>query len=82
MDYRNIDNNYDLYYHTKRYYNGDINESQLNWILTERNFSKKEINNAKYDYYLVHVRTNLICNYFLFFCVLFSFIFLLWKIIF
>jgi len=81
MQYRNIDDNYDLYYHTKRYYNCEINESQLNWILKEKNFSKKEIDNAKHDYYLIHVRTNKICYYITIFLNIVLFIFLLWKTI-
>lgn len=46
MDYRNIDEDAKLLHHIKRYYNEEINETQLRYILNDANYSEREIDNA------------------------------------
>jgi len=58
MEYRNIDNDYNLYHHTKRFYKKELTEVQLRWILKDQNYSPKEISSAIEDYYLIHVRSS------------------------
>lgn len=53
---RNIDNDYNLYFHMKKYYKNEINEIQLNWILSQKKYSQKEIEQAIFDYHLVYIR--------------------------
>lgn len=57
MEYRNIDNDYILLHHVKRFYNKELTQTQLRWILKDQNYSNKEINSAIDDYYLIHVRS-------------------------
>jgi hypothetical protein len=57
MEYRNIDTDYVLYFVCKRYYCGQLNKDQVYWKLESEGYSKKEIDNAIYDYYLVYERT-------------------------
>jgi hypothetical protein len=58
MEYRNIDNDYKLYHHVKRFYNKELTEIQLKWILKDQNYSDKEISSAISDYYLIHIRSS------------------------
>ena len=57
MEYRNIDTDYMLYFVCKRYYSGELNQDQVYWKLESEGYSKTEIDNAIYDYYLVYERT-------------------------
>jgi len=66
VEYRNIDTDYILYKIIKRYYSREINLDQVYWTLESENYSKKEIDCAVYDYYLVYIRTNQIQNLFVF----------------
>lgn len=62
MDYRNIDTDYILYKTISRYWSGELNLDQLYWKLESEGYSKKEIDNAVYDHYLIYTRTNQIQN--------------------
>jgi hypothetical protein len=62
MDYRNIDTDYILYKTVGRYWSGELNLDQLYWKLESEGYSKKEIDCAVYDYYLIYTRTNQIQN--------------------
>lgn len=65
MDYRNIDEDAKLLHHIKRYYNEEINETQLRYILNDANYSEREIDNALNDYMLVHIKPIVYINYLL-----------------
>lgn len=63
MDYRNIDEDAKLLHHIKRYYNEEINETQLRYILNDANYSEREIDNALNDYVLVYIKPIVYINY-------------------
>lgn len=63
MEYRNIDEDAKLLHHIKRYYNEEINETQLRYILNDANYSEREIDNALNDYMLVHIKPMVYINY-------------------
>jgi len=56
VEYRNIDNDYVLYRTCKRYYARELNEDQAYWKLESEGYSKTEIENAIYEYYLIYER--------------------------
>jgi hypothetical protein len=63
MEYRNIDEDAKLLHHIKRYYNEEINETQLRYILNDANYSEREIDRALNDYMLVHIKPMVYINY-------------------
>lgn len=63
MDYRNIDEDAKLLHHVKRYYNEEINETQLRYILNEAHYSENEIDNALNDYKLIHIKPIVYIHY-------------------
>lgn len=63
MEYRNIDTDYQLLLNIKRYYNQELSLDQLYWKLESEGYSKKEVESAIYDYYLIYIRTNVIQNF-------------------
>jgi hypothetical protein len=63
MEYRNIDQDINLYNGAKRYWNDDqISREQLYWTLGDKGYSEKEIDYALGDYYYVYVWPNILIN--------------------
>lgn len=63
MEYRNIDQDINLYNGAKRYWNDDqISKEQLYWILGDKGYSEKEIDNAITDYYYIYIWPNILLN--------------------
>lgn len=56
VEYRNIDQDINLYHGAKRYWNYDqISKEQLYWILNDKGYSEKEIDSAITDYYYIYI---------------------------
>jgi len=65
-EYRNIDTDAKLLKFAKRYHAEDITLNQLEYIAGLEGYSKREIERAVYDYYLVYIRPEeLLKNYIL-----------------
>jgi hypothetical protein len=63
MEYRNIDQDINLLKGVRRYWGEDqISKEQLYWILEDKGYSEKEIENAITDYYYVYIWTNVLIN--------------------
>lgn len=69
MEYRNIDNDAKLLMHVRRFYQNEINENQLKYILNDANYSETEIENAISDYKLININPIIYMNYIAFFLV-------------
>ena len=80
MEYRNIDTDYILYFVCKRYYQGELNQDQVYWKLESEGYSKKEIENAIYDYYLIYVRVQKIQVFFVYCVIMMISASLIWYI--
>lgn len=65
-EYRNIDTDVKLLKFARRYHSEDITLNQLEYIAGLEGYSKKEIECAIYDYYLIYIRPDeLVKNYIL-----------------
>ena len=63
MEYRNIDQDIHLLKGVRRYWNDDqISKEQLYWILGDKGYSEKEIDNAITDYYYVYIWPTILIN--------------------
>lgn len=63
MEYRNIDQDIHLLKGVRRYWNDDqISKEQLYWILEDKGYSEKEIDNAITDYYYVYIWPTILIN--------------------
>jgi hypothetical protein len=64
VEYRNIDQDINLYHGAKRYWNNDdqISKVQLYWTLGDKGYSETEIDNAITDYYYVYIWPNILIN--------------------
>lgn len=74
MSYRNIDEDINLYKGAKRYWSDQITKNQLYWVLGDKGYSEKEVDRAIDDYYVIHIHSEILINYILYFC---SFVILL-----
>lgn len=81
VEYRNIDTDYVLYRVVSRYWSGEISLDQVYWKLESEGYSKREIELAIYDYYLVYIRTNKIQNVFMFVCIFSLIIYLVYFLV-
>jgi hypothetical protein len=55
-EYRNIDTDAKLLKFARRYHTEDITIDQLEYVAGLEGYSKREIERAIYDYYLIHIR--------------------------
>ena len=63
IEYRNIDQDIHLLKGVRRYWNDDqISKEQLYWILGDKGYSEKEIDNAITDYYYVYIWPTILIN--------------------
>ena len=63
MEYRNIDQDINLLKGVRRYWNEDqLSKEQLYWILGDKGYSEKEIDNAITDYYYVYIWPTILIN--------------------
>jgi hypothetical protein len=67
MNYRNIDEDINLYKGAKRYWSNQITRNQLYWVLGDKGYSEKEVDKSIEDYYLIHIRPEILINYILYF---------------
>ncbi len=66
MSYRNIDEDIRLLNMSKRYWTEEqLTKEQLIWVLKNDGYSEKEIENAINDYYMIHVRSNILLHHFI-----------------
>lgn len=62
--YRNIDDDARLLNMAKRYWSEDqLTKEQLYWVLKSEGYSKTEIDNAIYDYWNIHLRSNILLHH-------------------
>jgi hypothetical protein len=67
MNYRNMDEDINLYKGAKRYWSNQITRNQLYWVLGDKGYSEKEVDKSIEDYYLIHIRPEILINYILYF---------------
>lgn len=65
--YRNIDDDERLLIMVRRYWDEEdqLSEKQLYWVLENEGYSKKEIENAVSDYWVIHIRSNILLHHFI-----------------
>ena len=65
MTYRNIDEDERLLIMARRYWDQEdqLTEQQLHWVLNNEGYSKTEINQAISDYYIIHIRSNILLHH-------------------
>lgn len=62
MEYRNIDQDIVLLKAAKRYWQEEITQNQLSWILKDQGYSESEIDHAINDYYYIYLWPNILIN--------------------
>ena len=66
MRYRNIDEDSRLLLMARRYWTEkQLTEEQVYWILESEGYSKREIKNAISDYYIIHMRSDILLHTFI-----------------
>lgn len=66
MAYRNIDEDARLLTMARRYWTEQqLSEAQVYWVLEAEGYSKKEIKNALNDYYMIHMRSDILLHCFI-----------------
>jgi hypothetical protein len=66
MSYRNIDEDARLLGMARRYWTEEqLTKEQLYWVLEGEGYSKTEINNAISDYYIIHLRSDVLLHHFI-----------------
>lgn len=61
--YRNIDEDINLFKIAKRYHTEpDLTLDQAKWVLRDQGYSDVEVERAIHDYYLCHVRPEILSN--------------------
>lgn len=66
MSYRNIDEDARLLAMARRYWTEEqLSEEQVYWVLEAEGYSKKEVKNALSDYYIIHVRGDILLHHFI-----------------
>jgi len=65
MGYRNIDEDERLFIMARRYWDQEdqLTEQQLHWVLKNEGYSTTEINQAISDYYIIHIRSNILLHH-------------------
>ena len=65
MAYRNIDEDERLFIMARRYWDQEdqLTEQQLHWVLKNEGYSTTEINQAISDYYIIHIRSNILLHH-------------------
>ena len=65
MTYRNIDEDERLFIMAKRYWDQEdqLTEQQLHWVLKNEGYSTTEIKQATSDYYIIHIRSNILLHH-------------------
>jgi len=63
--YRNIDQDERLLIMVRRYWDEEdqLTEEQLHWILKDEGYSKTEINQAISDYWIIHLRSDILLHH-------------------
>jgi len=63
--YRNIDQDERLLIMVRRYWDKEdqLTEEQLHWILKDEGYSETEINQAISDYWIVHIRSDILLHH-------------------
>ena len=62
-----MDEDINLYKGAKRYWSNQITRNQLYWVLGDKGYSEKEVDKSIEDYYLIHIRPEILINYILYF---------------
>ena len=65
MSYRNIDQDERLLIMARRYWDEEdqLTENQLHWVLKNEGYSEKEIDQAISDYWIIHLRSDILLHY-------------------
>ena len=63
--YRNIDEDERLLIMARRYWDEEdqLTEEQLHWVLKDEGYSETEINQAISDYWIIHIRSDILLHY-------------------
>jgi len=63
--YRNIDQDERLLVMVRRYWNEEdqLTEEQLHWVLKDEGYSETEINQAISDYWIIHLRSDILLHH-------------------
>tara|TARA_Y100000385_G_scaffold276776_1_gene322936 strand:+ start:160 stop:438 length:279 start_codon:yes stop_codon:yes gene_type:complete len=63
--YRNIDQDERLLIMVRRYWDEEdqLTEEQLHWILKDEGYSKTEIDQAISDYWIIHIRSDILLHH-------------------
>ena len=66
MSYRNIDEDARLLTMARRYWTEEqLTKEQVHWVLEAEGYSKTEIKNAISDYYIIHMRGDILLHHFI-----------------
>tara|TARA_B100001769_G_scaffold225860_1_gene187071 strand:- start:176 stop:454 length:279 start_codon:yes stop_codon:yes gene_type:complete len=63
--YRNIDQDERLLIMVRRYWDEEdqLTEEQLHWVLKDEGYSETEINQAISDYWIIHIRSDILLHH-------------------
>jgi len=63
--YRNIDQDERLLIMVRRYWDEEdqLTEEQLHWVLKDEGYSEREINQAISDYWIIHLRSDILLHH-------------------